>query len=520
MMALINHKLGKFNVTAKGGVVKRTFFDTRIAQPFLIMLLFNLAGILIAIPRFFIWDRDRPGTVIMNVVWCVFNVVILGVTTAVAREMKQHRTTVRIAMVTPVMAKLADGRLVAGETIDMSSGGTAIRFGEALEIAPHTEVKLVFPLPSGANELRASVISAEGSVLRVKFENLTIAEQEVLTMVLYSRADSWLGWGEARESDNVVRSLQRIFQISMHGLVTTFKSLFTAQKKKAKPASTLPAVSSAILLALAASLAASGARLEAQAAINVEGQQAGATARPAYPPPLPGQFRDVFSLADAGASQIELHGIDSDHTVYFTLPQTHVPRSAKIHLSYAFSPSLLPQLSQIKLMMNGTLFGTVQPAPNGTGGSSPQVGEADFNIPSELMVHNNAITIQFIGHYVMVCEDPANTALWARVHRSTYLDIQGDLLPLADELKHLPLPFLDPAVVQPLSLPVVFGSAPSMKAIQAAGIGPVTLMISENRPVRQKEHRCLARGQCDRIRQRLNPPAASKCPLSTRRRLR
>ena len=29
MMALINPKLGKFNVTAKGGVVKRTFFDSQ-----------------------------------------------------------------------------------------------------------------------------------------------------------------------------------------------------------------------------------------------------------------------------------------------------------------------------------------------------------------------------------------------------------------------------------------------------------------------------------------------------------
>ena len=183
-----------------------------------------------------VWDRDRPGTVVMNVIWCVFNVVILGVTTAVAREMKQLRTTVRIALVTPVMAKLSDGRLVAGETIDMSSGGTSIRFSEALEATPHAEVRLVFPLPTGANELRATVVSSEGSVLRVKFDNLNISEQEVLTMVLYSRADSWLGWGESRENDNVMRSLQRIFQISMHGLVTTFKSLFVAQKKTAKPA--------------------------------------------------------------------------------------------------------------------------------------------------------------------------------------------------------------------------------------------------------------------------------------------
>ena len=91
------------------------------------------------------------------------------------------------------------------------------------------------------------------------------------------------------------------------------------------------------------------------------------TAKATLPPPPPGQFRDVFSLADAGASQIELHGIDSSHSVYFTLPQTHVPRSAKIHLSYAFSPSLLPQLSMIKLMMNGTLFATVQPTPERVG---------------------------------------------------------------------------------------------------------------------------------------------------------
>ncbi len=39
MLALINPKLGSFNVTAKGGVVNRSFFDTRIAQPFLLMLL-------------------------------------------------------------------------------------------------------------------------------------------------------------------------------------------------------------------------------------------------------------------------------------------------------------------------------------------------------------------------------------------------------------------------------------------------------------------------------------------------
>ena len=100
-------------------------------------------------------------------------------------------------------------------------------------------------------------------------------------------------------------------------------------------------------------------------------------------------------------------------------------------------------------------------------------------------MHDNALTIQFIGHYTMVCEDPANTVLWARVHRNTTLDLEGDLLPLADDVKQLPMPFLDPAVIQPLAIPIVFESTPSLKAIQAAGVVASYFgLVSENRPVR------------------------------------
>ena len=83
----------------------------------------------------------------------------------------------------------------------------------------------------------------------------------------------------------------------------------------------------------------------------------------------------------------------------------------------------------------------------------------------------------------MNCEDPANTALWARVHPNTSIDIRGDLLPLADDLKQLPVPFVDPAVVQPVSIPVVFPAQPSFKAIQAAGIVASYFgLVSADRP--------------------------------------
>jgi cellulose synthase (UDP-forming) len=495
LMALINPKFGKFNVTAKGGVVKRTFFDTRIALPFLIMLAANLIGLLAAIPRFFYFDRDRPGTVIMNAVWCLFNVIILGVCTAVAREMKQLRSTVRINVATPVMARTPDGRMIAGETVDLSSGGSSIRFPEAVDLMPQTPLWLAFPLPSVSTELPATVLSVEGSVLRVCFGDLTIAEQEVLAMVLYSRADSWLGWGESREPDDVMKSMARIFAISFKGMAQTFQSLFGGDDRKAskKPAS-FSMARPAILFLLASLPMGAAHHLRAQQAGDnstapaVESAVVSGPADKSEPVP-PGQYRDSFTLNDAGSPQIELHGIDSRHEIYFTLPLTHVVRSARIHIYYSFSPSLLPQMSHLKLMMNGTLFATVQPTPGQMGGSDSREADAEFTIPPELLVHNNTLAIQFIGHYTMVCEDPANTTLWSRVHRNTYLEIEGDQLPLANDLKQLPTPFLDPAVIQPLSIPIVFASAPSPKAIQAAGVVSSYFgLISQNRPVRFPVH--------------------------------
>jgi len=524
MLALINPKLGKFNVTAKGGIVKRSFFDVKIAQPFLVLLFFNFLGLAVAIPRFFIWDKDRPGTVIMNCIWCFFNIVILGVCSAVSREMQQLRGHVRIKIATPVTVILSDGRSARGETIDLSSGGTAFRITEPLVTTPGEIARLVFPMPNMEAELPATIVSGEGLLIRARFNELTIHEQEMLTVVLYSRADTWLGWGESREVDQPMKSLGRIFTLSFKGLKMTFLSLFFNQnsvrakgsskvKKKgidptkakaaeagtelaeltmgkhpvspASPASSSKPSISHMLLLLLAPLVFVGfgsCHLSAQqGSMGSDARQAMIKATP----PAPGQFRDVFSLADTGASPIEMHGIDSQSSIFFTLQQTHVVKSAKIHIYYTFSPSLLPALSHMQLMLNGTLFATLPIPPGQSPGMATKVEEAEFSIPAELLVRKNVLTMEFIGHYVLVCEDPANTTLWARVATGTYMDFSGDILPLSDDLKQLPLPFLDTEVVDSPKIPVVFANAPSAKAMQAAGVVTSYFgMESENRPVR------------------------------------
>ena len=214
-------------------------------------------------------------------------------------------------------------------------------------------------MPGVSHGSARHVVSSEGSVLRVRFEELTIAEQEVLTMVLYSRADSWLGWGESRESDNVhaqpgphlpdlhASAWRRPSRASPAAMAENrARSLACFPCPFRRPVSPCRAFFG-FTQSLHSQQPGDAGAAQTAPAVNDNSPLPGPETGPVDkgPPVPPGQYRDSFTLNDAGSPQIELHGIDSQHSIYFTLPQTHVVRTAKIHVYYAFSPSLLPQLS-------------------------------------------------------------------------------------------------------------------------------------------------------------------------------
>ena len=251
MLALISPARGTFNVTAKGGVVNRTFFDTRIATPFLLLLSMNLLGLVCALPRLLafphavtayphlnmvlnapanMYDGTHPGTIWMNVVWALFNLTVLSVATAVAREHHQRRQTVRVSMTVPASVLLASGEWLEGATTDVSSGGVMIRGEGRIPAKAGDSISLIFPVLDGEATLPATVVSVDGNVLRAHFDDLTLQEEEALAMVLYSRADTWLGWGEAREVDRPLLSLWHILQLAAHGFADTARSLFARRK--------------------------------------------------------------------------------------------------------------------------------------------------------------------------------------------------------------------------------------------------------------------------------------------------
>jgi cellulose synthase (UDP-forming) len=514
MLALINPRFGSFHVTAKGGVVNRKFFDARIAQPLILMIAMNLFGVLCAVPRLIqfpgadsvlplnilanMYDPGHVGTIVMNLVWVCFNLIILSVATSVAWETRQRRQSVRVAMSIPADVRLANGTIVHGVTTDVSSGGLMIRIERDFIASAGDSVKLTLPVLDGNATLPATLIAVSGNIVRAQFDPLTMGEEEALTMVLYSRADTWLGWGETREPDRPLTSFARILKLALSG----FEKALSALSKPRKSVNDGKLATSIVPLILLAIF--SAATLSAQKGsfplATVGPQVASANPTVGAKSPAPDTFNTVLTLSDLGVPNIiVLHGIDDSKTVRFALPETRVVKTATLHMRYHFSPGLIPSLSHINVTLNGTLVATLpvtaQPVPaaqpaalqlaDSLRNEENGLIESTLILPVDALVHENDLTFEFVGHYSTNCEDPHHSALWSHIDTNSSLEFSGTLVPVHSDLKLLPAPFYDRAVNLRPAIPIVFLSQPSPKALQAAGIIASWFGIfADPRPVR------------------------------------
>ncbi|MBF3321022.1 UDP-forming cellulose synthase catalytic subunit, partial [Leptospira borgpetersenii serovar Hardjo-bovis] len=73
MVALFNPHKGKFNVTAKGGLVEEEYVDWVISRPYLMLVLINLFGTLVSIWPYFYGPANEMLTVVVSIVWVFYN---------------------------------------------------------------------------------------------------------------------------------------------------------------------------------------------------------------------------------------------------------------------------------------------------------------------------------------------------------------------------------------------------------------------------------------------------------------
>src|ERR687886_169182 len=91
LMALINPKLGSFNVTDKGLSVTKRSFDWESVRGLLVVGLLVVISLLV-VPFWLILRPEDSEAVLVNGMWCVFNLVLLMAALLVSFEQPQLRT--------------------------------------------------------------------------------------------------------------------------------------------------------------------------------------------------------------------------------------------------------------------------------------------------------------------------------------------------------------------------------------------------------------------------------------------
>src|SRR5699024_638813 len=109
-VALLAHKKGLFNVTEKGGLIDKQQFDWRIAIPYVVLALLNIAGLVAGVWRYATGPKNEQLTVMVTMLWVLYNLIILGGALAVATERKQIRRSHRVQFSLPVDLVTQDGK--------------------------------------------------------------------------------------------------------------------------------------------------------------------------------------------------------------------------------------------------------------------------------------------------------------------------------------------------------------------------------------------------------------------------
>jgi cellulose synthase (UDP-forming) len=218
-MAVINPKLGKFNVTAKGGVNENEYFDWSISKPYLILMGLGLMGFAVGASRL-LWEFDPDvDTIVLNLIWTVYNLVMLGAAIAVAFEAKQVRVSHRVSMKIPAAVRTEGGRSYVCTTTDYSDGGVGVSFPAPVSLAVGENVKLA--LRRGLEEFQfdTTVTLNRGNLVGLQFAPMSVQQSVDFVQCTFARADSWVVWGDKRKLDKPLASIREVGWMGMRGFL-------------------------------------------------------------------------------------------------------------------------------------------------------------------------------------------------------------------------------------------------------------------------------------------------------------
>ncbi|MCL8326831.1 UDP-forming cellulose synthase catalytic subunit [Providencia stuartii] len=212
LMSLISPKLGKFNVTDKGDLTDKNYFDHTAVRPLLIVAVLLVAAIGIALFKWImgLYHYIDNGVIVINLIWGIYSLLIVLASISVAKETKQLRRATRVPASIPVTVYFSDNSVIETQSIDLSMSGARLNF----PFEHNVTQAFITQIAIGIGKERAFISIQQAWIdnkqLRMEFAHLTHAIRRDVVRVVLTRADAWFKPKHA--NDKPLRSFIDVLQ--------------------------------------------------------------------------------------------------------------------------------------------------------------------------------------------------------------------------------------------------------------------------------------------------------------------
>ena len=216
-VALFAPHKGKFNVTAKGGRIEKEYYDWVISKPYITLVLVNLAGLLWGGYRLVAGAEIERSAVVINMLWVVYNMMLLGAAAAVAREVKQVRSAPRVEVDIPASIVLASGHRLRGSLRDFSLGGVRVAVESMSLLRDQANMQVVLERGSEQFAFPVEKVFANDDVVGFRLAQLSSEQLINYVQCTFARGDLWVRWKDNYRADQPGMSFVQIVSAAVRG---------------------------------------------------------------------------------------------------------------------------------------------------------------------------------------------------------------------------------------------------------------------------------------------------------------
>lgn len=200
LLALINPKLGSFNVTDKGMSVTKRTFDWESARSLVIVTALVALSVAV-VPLWLILRPEDTEAVITNMFWCFFNLVLLVSAILVAFEQPQLRRAHRLDRKLGAII-YHQGQEWRGQTVNVSETGCQLVLDSWLNLPDEIELELIGDYGArafvNARIIRVTLLNETQVTMAIDFLEPSRTQLDALSLVIYSDVREW--YSQTREA--------------------------------------------------------------------------------------------------------------------------------------------------------------------------------------------------------------------------------------------------------------------------------------------------------------------------------